>query len=95
MLKKVSPNPIEKLHIIGGGVKNVWLCQLTANAIGIPVVAGPAEGTAMGNLLVQAMALGHLNSLADIRKVVRNSVETVTYHPQNTSEWDTLNSKIQ
>ena len=81
-LKKISPHKIEKLHVIGGGSKNEYLCQLTANAIGMPVVAGPAEGTAMGNLLVQAMALGHLKSLAEIREVVRNSVETKTFLPQ-------------
>ncbi len=88
LLKRVSPHPIEKLHVIGGGSKNAYLCQFTANAIGMPVIAGPAEGTAMGNLLVQAMALGYLNSLADIRKVVCNSVETETYLPQQTAEWD-------
>ena len=88
LLKKVSPHPIEKLHVIGGGSKNTFLCQLTANAIGMPVITGPAEGTAMGNLLVQAMAMGHLKSLADIRKVVRNSIETKTYLPQNTAEWE-------
>jgi len=88
LLKKVSPHPIEKLHVIGGGSKNAYLCQFTANAIGMPVIAGPAEGTAMGNLLVQAMALGHLNSLADIRKVVCNSVETEIYLPRDTAEWD-------
>ena len=81
-LKKLSPHPIEKLHVIGGGSKNAYLCQLTANALRMPVVAGPAEGTAMGNILVQAMASGHLKSLADIRKVARNSVETKTYMPE-------------
>jgi rhamnulokinase len=94
-LKKVSPHPIEKLHVIGGGSKNAYLCQFTANAIGMPVIAGPAEGTAMGNLLVQAMALGHLHSLADIRKVVRNSVETETYLPQDTDEWDKAYERLQ
>jgi rhamnulokinase len=88
LLKRVSPHPIEKLHVIGGGSKNAYLCQLTANAIGMPVIAGPAEGTALGNLLVQAMALRHLDSLADVRKVVRNSVETETYLPQDVAEWD-------
>ncbi len=88
LLKRVSPHPIEKLHVIGGGSKNAYLCQFTANAIGMPVIAGPAEGTAMGNLLVQAMACGYLNSLADVRRVVRNSVETETYMPQDTGEWD-------
>jgi rhamnulokinase len=88
LLKRVSPHPIEKLHVIGGGSRNAYLCQFTANAIGIPVIAGPSEGTAMGNLLVQAMALGYLGSLADIRQTVRNSVETTTYLPQNTADWD-------
>ncbi len=88
LLHRVSPHPIEKIHVIGGGSKNAYLCQLTANAGGMPVIAGPAEGTAMGNLLVQAMALGYLKSLADIRRVVRNSVETETYLPQDTGEWD-------
>ena len=95
LLKKVSPHPIEKLHVIGGGSKNTYLCQLTANAVGMPVVAGPAEGTAMGNLLVQAMALGYLESLADIRRVVRNSVETETYLPQDTDEWEKAYQKFE
>ncbi|MDR1666955.1 MAG: rhamnulokinase [Bacteroidales bacterium] len=87
-LQRVSPHPIEKLHVIGGGAKNAYLCQMTANAIRMPVVAGPAEGTAMGNLLVQAMALGYLKSLSDIRQVVRNSVETQDFYPQDAGEWD-------
>jgi len=95
LLKKVSPHPIEKLHVIGGGSKNTWLCQFTANAIGMPVIAGPAEGTAMGNLLVQAMAMGHLKSLADIRMVVRNSVETEKYLPQDIAEWEQAYEKYR
>jgi rhamnulokinase len=94
-LKKISPHPIEKLYVIGGGSKNAYLCQLTANAIGMPVVAGPAEGAAIGNLLVQAMALGHLDSLADIRKVVRNSVETKTYLPHDVAEWEHAYEKFK
>lgn len=92
-LRRVSPHPIDKLHVIGGGSKNSQLCQYTANAIGIPVIAGPTECTAMGNLLVQAMALGYLKSLADIREVVRNSVQTETYQPQEVSEWEAAYQK--
>jgi rhamnulokinase len=88
LLKRVSPHSIEKLHVIGGGSRNAYLCQFTANAIGMPVIAGPAEGTAMGNLLVQAMALGYLKSLAEIRQVVRNSVVTETYQPQDVDQWN-------
>lgn len=58
MLRLLSPVPIEKLHVIGGGSQNDLLNRLTANEIGIPVVAGPSEATAIGNCLVQAMAAG-------------------------------------
>lgn len=88
LLRRVSPHSIEKLHVIGGGSRNACLCQFTANAVGMPVIAGPAEGTAMGNLLVQAMALGYLKSLAEIRQAVRNSVVTETYQPQDVEQWN-------
>jgi rhamnulokinase len=88
-LKRVSPHPIEKLYVIGGGAKNAYLCQMTADAIKMPVIAGPTECTAMGNLLVQAMGVGELQSLAEIRQVVRNSVETQTFLPQESTAWDT------
>jgi rhamnulokinase len=88
-LQKVSPHPIEKIHIIGGGSQNQLLCQFTADATGLPVVAGPAEATATGNLLIQAKALGKINSLDEIRGIVRNSFECTTYEPKgNKAEWD-------
>ncbi|MDR0712993.1 MAG: rhamnulokinase [Bacteroidales bacterium] len=94
-LQRVSPHPIEKLHVIGGGAKNDYLCQMTANAIKMPVIAGPAEGTAIGNLLVQAMALGYLKSLSDIRQIVRNSIDTRNFYPQNAGEWEQAYSKYK
>jgi rhamnulokinase len=87
-LKQVSQNTIEKIHIIGGGIQNEFLCQLTANATGLPVITGPVEATAIGNLLVQALAMGHLNSLADIRQIVLNNFAIKTYRPQNTDDWN-------
>jgi rhamnulokinase len=93
-LRSVSPHQINKLHVIGGGSKNALLCQFTANAIGIPVVAGPAEGTAYGNILVQAMAMGHVKSLAEIRQIVRNSVETTTYAPADVAAWEAAYRKF-
>jgi rhamnulokinase len=87
-LKQVSPFPIEKLYVIGGGSKNQFLCQLTANATGIPVFAGPAEATALGNIMVQALALDHVKSLSHIREVVRNSVDVEPFFPENTSIWE-------
>jgi rhamnulokinase len=87
-LRKMSGKKMDKIHIIGGGSQNKFLCQLTANATGLPVIAGPAEGTAIGNLLVQAMALGYVRSLSEIREIVKNSCDTEIYQPVDTDKWD-------
>ncbi len=72
---------LDPIHIVGGGTQNRLLCQLTADATGRPVVAGPVEATAIGNVIVQAIALGHLDSLAQGRDLIRRSFEVVTYEP--------------
>lgn len=95
MLREVSPNPIEKLHVIGGGSKNAFLNQLTANAIGMPVLAGPSEATALGNIMVQAMALGVVKSLAEIRQVIRKSVQPDVFNPQDTAAWEEAYKQYQ
>lgn len=69
------------LHVVGGGVRNRVLCALTAEATGLPVLAGPAEATAVGNLLVQAIALGEVASVAEGRELVRRSFPPETYQP--------------
>ena len=76
------------IHIIGGGSKNRLLNQFTADATGRPVVAGPAEATSIGNILVQALAMGHIASLEEGREVVRRSFEVTTYEPVGRVEWD-------
>ncbi len=86
-LREVSDKQIDKIHIIGGGSQNELLCQFTANASGMPVVAGPAEGTAIGNIMVQAMALGHVKSLGEARQIIQNSFEFKQYEPQDITEW--------
>lgn len=88
LLKKSAPFPIEKLHVIGGGSKNNLLNQATANAIGLPVVAGPAEATAMGNILVQAKSVGLLNSLQDMRNLVRHTIQTEQFLPKDSQHWN-------
>lgn len=93
-LRKFSPVPIHKLYIIGGGSKNKLLCQLTANALGIPVVTGPGEATAVGNIMIQARALGYVSSLAEIRQIVRQSFESTTYLPEDTSVWVKQETKM-
>jgi rhamnulokinase len=94
-IRRLTDTPIERIHIIGGGSQNRLLCQLTADATGLPVVAGPAEATAIGNIMVQALAFGYVKSLADIRKTIRNSVELKNYEPGGAKEWDTAYERFQ
>lgn len=79
---------LEPLHVVGGGSRNRLLCQLAADATGRTVVAGPVEATAAGNVAMQAMALGHLASLAEARDLVRRSFEIVEYEPRGGAEVD-------
>ncbi|MDR0688022.1 MAG: rhamnulokinase [Prevotellaceae bacterium] len=94
-LKKFAPHPIERLHVIGGGAKNALLNQLTANAIQLPVVAGPAEATAIGNIMVQAMAAGCVKSVDEVRAAVRGSVHLEVYEPQDSAAWDEAFGKFK
>lgn len=82
-VNKLLPENLKRLHIIGGGSQNDLLNQLTANALNIEVWAGPVEATAMGNILVQAMAAGEVKGLAEIREVVRRSVTPKIFKPSN------------
>ena len=77
------PESLKRLHIIGGGLQNGLLNQFTADALEIPVWAGPVEATAMGNILVQAMAAGEVADLAELREVVRRSVTPKVFEPNN------------
>lgn len=81
-LKELSPVNIKRLHVIGGGSQNPYIMQHTADELGIPVVAGPTECTALGNVLVQLKASGKLNNLDEMRQVAINSTETKTYNPK-------------
>jgi len=78
---------VEVIHIVGGGSRNALLNQFTANACARPVVAGPVEATVLGNVLVQVRAAGELESLADIRSVVRKSSELKQYEPADEAGW--------
>lgn len=81
ILKNFSDHPIDRLHVIGGGSRNAYLMQFIADDTKLPVVAGPTECTALGNVLVQLRADGLTPTLADMRKVAINSTETKTYLP--------------
>jgi rhamnulokinase len=87
-LRELSGRALPVIHIIGGGSRNWLLNQFTANATGCEVIAGPVEATAIGNILIQAIALGELSSLQEGRALVRRSFEVTTYQPKNCSPWD-------
>lgn len=86
--EEILGHRLEPIHIVGGGTQNRLLSQFTADATGRPVLTGPIEATAMGNNLMQAVALGHLGSLWDARAVVRNSSEVLTFEPAERAGWD-------
>ena len=87
-LEDVLGHRIKTIHIVGGGSRNELLNQMTADACQRPVVAGPVEGTAIGNILVQAIATGDLKSLADAREVVRRSFDVKVFEPSNQRQWE-------
>jgi rhamnulokinase len=78
---------IEVLHVVGGGSRDALLCQATADACGVEVEAGPAEATSVGNVLMQAMAVGRVGSLGQLREFSRRSSDLRRYRPERTSAW--------
>jgi rhamnulokinase len=86
-LEELLERQFRILHIVGGGSLNTLLCQYTADATGIPVLAGPVEAAVAGNLLVQALACGRLESPEAIRQVVRRSTRVAEYQPRETAAW--------
>ena len=84
----VSDQSIEVLHIIGGGANNHFLNQLTADATGLRVIAGPTEATVIGNIMIQAKALGCVGTLSEIRQIVANSFDLVHFIPSSELDWD-------
>ncbi len=88
VFRKVSPNPIEKLHVIGGGSRNMLLNGFTASATGIPVIAGPAECSALGNIMIQAKADGTVGSLQEMRRIIGKAVSPCTVLPEQPGVWE-------
>lgn len=86
--EELAGGRIETIHIVGGGTQNKQLCQAAANACGRRVVAGPIEATAIGNIMMQAVAAGDVASIAEAREVIRRSFDVDQYDPQDTAAWD-------
>ena len=88
-LRHLSPRPVEVLHVIGGGSRNDLLNQWTANAVGVPVITGPSEATAIGNVMIQALTGGAARDVASMRQLINRSIPLKTFHPQDMEVWDT------
>lgn len=94
---ELRTQPVEVVHVVGGGARNELLCRLTADACGVPVLAGPVEATALGNVLVQARALGaDLPDLAAMRSLLRSTQDLVRYEPSHSwaDRWDEAESRL-
>ena len=87
-MQEFAPFKIEVLHIIGGGSLNKYLNQFTANATGATVLAGPQEGTAIGNIMLQAKAANLVNDIWEMRRIIANSLELVKYEPADEAIWN-------
>jgi rhamnulokinase len=94
-LERLTGKKIEKLHIVGGGSKDATLNQFAANALKIPVLAGPTECAALGNILIQAITLGHVASHADARAIVRDSFAPKVFTPQDSAQWDAAGTRFE
>ena len=88
-IESVTGRAIRRLHIVGGGSQSELLNQFAANAVQREVIAGPVEATAIGNVLLQSIALGQLSSIGELRAVVRRSFPVKTYQPKDTACWQT------
>lgn len=88
-LRALSPRAVDALHVIGGGSRNDLLNQWTANAVGVPVVAGPSEATAIGNVMIQALTAGAAKDILSMRQLINKSIPLTTFQPQDVETWET------
>jgi rhamnulokinase len=93
-LEELAGRRLDVLHIVGGGTQNKLLNQMAADCVGRPVVTGPVEATAVGNVLMQMVAMKDIKSLAEGRAIVRKSFETQVYEPRRSREWDAAYAKF-
>jgi len=94
-LEQLTGGQIQTIHIVGGGTQNRQLCQMAADACARPVVAGPVEATAIGNLMMQAIAAGDVESIEAARDIVRRSFDVQRYEPRNCWLWDEPFARLQ
>ena len=94
-LSRVTGQNFPALHMVGGGIKDTLLCKMSADATGVPVIAGPAEATVMGNIAVQLISLGEIADWETARKIVKESADAKVYEPRDTAAWDENDARFQ
>lgn len=87
-IKACTGKEFNVLHILGGGTKDGFLCEMTASSVNMPVVAGPAEATALGNIMLQLIALGEIGSVEKGRSIIKKNEKTTLYEPASDAEWE-------
>lgn len=87
-LKDITGKSFDCINIVGGGTKDPLLCKMTANACGMTVMAGPVEATALGNIVVQLMASGEIESITEARRIIKNSFDIKSFEPEDSGEWE-------
>ena len=93
-LEEIKGAHLDTLNIVGGGIQNRMLNQMAADAMDRPVITGPIEGAAIGNLLMQAVALGELKDVDEVRQVVRRSESVDVYEPHHTQAWEDAYARL-
>ncbi len=94
-LQECTGKKYNALYMVGGGIQSKMLCQMTANACGFPVIAGPVEATVLGNIAIQLMASGEIKDLMEARKVIAASEDIAIYEPQDVEEWNNAYNKFK
>ncbi len=87
-ISKCTEKKFDVLHLMGGGTKDGFLCELTSQSLGIPVIAGPVEATALGNIILQLIALGEIESIEKGREIIAETEKVKKYEQKHTSDWD-------
>ena len=87
-IEECTDKKFDVLHLMGGGTKDGFLCELTAQSLGIPVIAGPVEATALGNIMLQLIALGEIESIEEGRKIIAETEKVKVFEEARTSDWD-------
>ncbi len=93
--QRLAGHPVDVVHVVGGGTRNALLCQWTADACGLPVVAGPTEAAALGNVLVQARAQGLVGDLGGMRRLLARTQSPTRYEPRgDTARWRAAEARL-